>query len=273
MRQEKRISGVRFAELAGWSRSSLVSMIERGQRSITADHVRLWCRICGASDRRTEELLGEQANAARMWVTYQQLNRGGLTAAQKSVRQEYEELTLSRAYQPKVIHGMLQTQAYTLAALRTVQDEQRVDVADSEDDLAEAVAERMDRQTLLGRPDARWLFLLEETVLWLRPYSRELHAAQLRHLLATMKRPTVSLGIIPANADRRAIHPVEAFDITDAELVTVELVSGYLSVTQPAEIAMYVAAWDRLWSLAAFGKPAVALIERALADLEGQDGL
>ncbi len=148
-----------------------------------------------------------------------------------------------------------------------------LDVADRDSDLAEAVAERMDRQTLLGRPDARWLFLLEEWVLWLRPYARELHAEQLRHLLTVMRRPTVSLGILPMGAGRGGVHPDEAFDITDTELVTVELVSGYLSVTQPAEIAMYVAAWDRLWSLAAFGRPAVEMIERALAALEGQDGV
>jgi Domain of unknown function (DUF5753) len=216
-------------------------------------------------------LLAEQANVARMWVTYPELNRGGLTAAQKSVRQEYEELTLSRAYQSKVIHGMLQTEAYTRAALRTARAEQGVEVADPEADLADAVAERMDRQTLLGRPDARWLFVLEEWVLWLRPYGRALHAGQLRHLVALMKRPTVSIGIIPTDADRRDTHPGEAFDITDSELVTVELVSGYLSVTHPAEIAMYVAAWNRLWSLAVFGSPAVAMIGRALASLEGQE--
>lgn len=247
----------------------MVTMIEKGQRTITADHVRLWCRITGASHRRTEELLAEQAATTRMWVTYQQLNRAGLTGAQKSVREEYEQLTLSRAYQSKVMHGMLQTEAYTRAALSGVQVEQGVEVADPDEDLAEAVAERLDRQTLLNRTNARWLFLLEEWVLWLWPYGRELHADQLRHLLAVLRKPSVVVGIIPVDADRRGVHPEEAFDITDSEQVTVELVSGYLTVTAPGEVAMYIASWDRLWSLAAFGAPAVALIESALTRVEG----
>ncbi len=273
MREDAGISGVEFARRAGWRHSTTVSKIEKALRSASLEHVRLWCQICGASSQREAELLAEQRAVASMWVTYQQLNRGGLKAAQKSVREEYEQLTLSRAYQSKVMHGMLQTEAYTFAALKGAQAEQGVDVADLNADLAAAVAERMDRQTLLGRADARWLFLLEEWVLWLCPFTRELHVEQLRHLLRIMKRPNLLVGIIPTDVDRGGIHPTEAFDITDSELVTVELVSGYLSVTQAAEITMYVAKWNQLWSLAVVGGRAVALIERALARLEGQDGV
>ncbi len=272
MREAAHISGVRFAELAGWRDSSVVSKVEKGQRTITADHVRLWCRVCAASPRRTEELLSEQAAAERMWMTYQQLNRGGLAGAQKSVREQYEQLTLSRSYQPKLIPGMLQVEDYTRHALTGVIIEQSVEVPDADDDLAEAVAERMARQGLLGRPDARWLYVLEEAVLRFRPYSRQVHAAQLRHLMQVMRRPNVVLGIIPMDARRRGIHPAEAFNMFDSDLVTVELVSGYLSVTTPAEIAMYEFEWNRLSSLAVFGDRARALIGEALNAAEDQDG-
>lgn len=273
MRQDAGISGVEFARRAGWRYSTTVTKIERAQRPASPEHVRLWCRICGASSRREAELLAEQRDVARMWITYEQLNRGGLKAAQKSVREEYEQLTLSRAYQSKVIHGMLQTEAYTRAALATAQAEQGVDVGDLDADLVEAVAERMDRQTLLRRPDARWLFLIEEWVLWLCPYARSLHIEQLRYLLAAMKRPNVLIGIIPADTNRNGIHPTEAFDITDSELVTVELVSGYLSVTQPVEIAMYLEKWRQLWSLAAIGNRAAGTIKRAIGTLRDQEGV
>ncbi|MGH3375344.1 MAG: Scr1 family TA system antitoxin-like transcriptional regulator [Actinoallomurus sp.] len=122
-----------------------------------------------------EELLQEQAAVAGMWVPYEQLNRGGLEAAQKSIRQQYEELTLARSYQPKVFPGMVQTEAYTRAALTGVIVEQAVETDDPDGEVARAVAERMDRQRLLGRPDARWFFLLEEPVLSYRPYSRDVH--------------------------------------------------------------------------------------------------
>lgn len=204
-----------------------------------------------------------------MWVTYQQLNRGGLTAAQKSVREEYEQLSIARSYQTTCIPGLLQTERYTAAALRQVCEEQGVAV----DDVAEAVAERMDRQRVLRRPDARWWFVMEEDVLWYRPYALDVHREQLLHLLKVMRLPMVRLGVIPRTADRHNVSPAESFDVTDTELVTVELTSGYLSVTVPDEIAMYLRAWERLSALAVYGEPAVALIKRALHGLEDHDGV
>ncbi|MGW3769962.1 helix-turn-helix domain-containing protein [Actinomadura verrucosospora] len=273
LRRARRISGRAFASSAGWKSASQVSMIEMGRRTISAEHVRLWCSICGASERRTEELLAEQAAVAGMWIPYEQLNRGGLPAAQRSIRQQYEELVLARSYQPKVFPGMLQTAAYTRAALTGVIVEQAVQTPDPDGEVELAVAERMDRQSLLSRLDARWYFLLEEPVLWYRPYQADVHRDQLRHLLEVRRRPNVFLGIIPASTFREGVHPEEAFDITDGHLVTVELVSGYLSVTQPAEVALYVASWKRLWALAETGEAATGRVRAALDRLGTQEGV
>ncbi|MFD0857340.1 helix-turn-helix domain-containing protein [Actinomadura adrarensis] len=273
LRRARGLSGRAFAALAGWKSASPVSMVEKGRRTISPEYVRLWCSICGASDRQTEELLAEQAAVAGMWIPYEQLNRGGLEAAQRSIRQQYAELRLARSYQPKVLPGMVQTEAYTRAALTGVIVEQAVQTADPDGEVELAVAERMDRQRLLSRPDARWFFLLEEPVLWFRPYPLGLHREQLRHLLEVRRRPNVFLGIIPADVDRRGVHPEEAFDITDGHLVTVELVSGYLSVTQPSEVALYLATWERLWSLADTGDAAKERIRAAMNRLDAQDGV
>lgn len=263
LRTGARISGVEFARAAGWADSSMVSMIERGRRTISADHVRLWCSIGGASARRTEELLAEQAAVAGTWVTYQQLNRGGLTSAQQSVRDMFEGLSLYRAYQTKVIPGLLQTHAYTTEALTMIRREQGVEL----DDVAEAVNERMDRRRVLQRPEARWVFVLEEPVLHYRPYPAGVHVEQLHHLLNVMHWPSVSLGIIPIDTYRSSMSPDESFNIVDQRLVTVELVSGFLSVTEPAEIEMYVRAWQRLFGLAVHGDAAAGLIRAAIDKL------
>lgn len=97
LRETRRISGRVFARAAGWKSPSLVSMIELGKRTISAEHVRLWCSICGASDQRTDELLWERAAVAGMWVPYEQLNKGGLEAPQRSIRRQYEELRMARS--------------------------------------------------------------------------------------------------------------------------------------------------------------------------------
>ena len=69
-----------------------------------------------------------------------------------------------------------------------------------------------------------------------------------------------SLGVIPASADRGEARPVEDFWIFDSEQVTVELVSGHLTITQPREIAMYGQMFARLAEIAVYGARARDLI-------------
>ena len=72
--------------------------------------------------------------------------------------------------------------------------------------------------------------------------------------------PTVWLGIIPLRADRRKVLPREGFVMFDNDLVSVELVSGVLSVTQPREIAMYTRDFTDLAGIAVNGTAARDLI-------------
>ncbi|TDB91003.1 XRE family transcriptional regulator [Actinomadura sp. KC216] len=271
LRTDAGLTGREFARRAGWKDATKVSQVERANRPASAADVRLWCRLCGASEQRTKELLAEQRAVAGMWVTYQRLNRGGLKRAQESVRDIYERATLMRDYQTRVIPGLLQTDAYTHECLAAVKVEQLVET----DDVGEAVAERMDRQQVLRRPGARFVFLIEEPVLWLRSVPTDVHAQQLRHLLDVMRWPSVSLGVIPLTTDRRisyggdgpGVWPEEPFLITDNSLVNVELVSGFLTVTHPDEVAAYVRAWERLFPLAVHGDRVAAIISRVLESL------
>jgi hypothetical protein len=77
----------------------------------------------------------------------------------------------------------------------------------------------------------------------------------------------VTLGIIPFTADRSRLHPVEMFFLFDNERVDVELVSGWLRVTQPSEVQMYAEAFGRLAEMAAYGNAARVLINQAIGAL------
>lgn len=215
-----------------------------------------------------QELLAEQHAVTGMWVTYKQLNRGGLKKAQESVRSLYEYVTLMRAYSTKVIPGLLQTRAYTTAALEAVRAEHGVEV----DDVAEAVAERMNRQNALKRPDTRFVFLLEEHVLWHRTTHPATHAEQLRHLLETMRLPSVLLGIVPLATDRTTsgARRVAGGGIHHHRHRTGERGAGLrLPDDLPAGRDRHVpAAWDRLRALAVSGKQARQLILRTIEAVE-----
>jgi transcriptional regulator with XRE-family HTH domain len=257
------LTGRALAAGAGWHGVAKVSKIEHGIRPASGDDVRAWCRVCGTSAERTEELLAEQRAVAGMWVSYQRLNRAGLARAQESVRPGYEDSALIRSYQPKIIPGLLQTAAYTTAVLEDARDRQRV----QRDDVTEAVAERVRRQRVLTRAGHRFVFVIEEPVLRYRFYDPEILRGQLTHLREASRLPAVWLGIIPLEGDRRKVLPREGFVMFDEDLVRVEFVSGVLSVSQPHEIAMYVRDFTDLAGIAVNGSAARDLITAALDDL------
>jgi transcriptional regulator with XRE-family HTH domain len=257
------LTGRALAAGAGWHGVSKVSKIEHGARSPSAEDVRGWCQVCGVSPGRTEELLAEQRAVAGMWVSYQRLNQAGLRKAQESIRPAFERATLVRSYQPKIIPGLLQTAEYTTAMLEDARARQGA----ARDDIADAVAERIDRQKVLRQAGHQFAFVIEEPVLRYRVCDAQVLHDQLLHLQDVARLPQVRLGVIPVLADRRTAFPREGFVMFDTELVTVELVSGVLSVTQPREVAMYVCDFTDLARVAVYGRAVRSLITDALHDL------
>jgi transcriptional regulator with XRE-family HTH domain len=263
------LSGREFASAAR-CQASKVSQIEKGVRPASVADVRLWCRVCSATAQQTAELLAEQAAVARLWIALRDLGRDtGLNATQKLLSGDmWERVRLFRTYQTKVIPGLLQTRGYMTAVLAAVRAERQVEV----DDVAEAVAERIGRQGYLLQRDRQFLFVIEEPVLWFRPFGADVQREQLVHLLDAMRLPSVLLAVIPLNADRHGFRPRESFDITDSSLVTVEMLTGFLSLTHPDEIGAYVTAWEQLLSIAVRGRAARALIRVAMAELDEPAG-
>ena len=259
------LTGRAFAAAAG-CQASKVPQIEKGVRPASVADVRLWCRICGASAQQEQELLSEQAVAARLWIAFRDLGRAtGLNATQKMLSGDmWDRVRVFRAYQTKVIPGLLQTAGYMTAILAGVRAERGVEV----DDIADALAERIGRQGYLLQRGRQFLFVIEEPVLWFRPYGPGIQREQLAHLLDVMKLPSVSLGIIPLRADRHGHRPRESFEITDTDLVTIEMLTGFLSLTHADEVTAYDTAWEQLYSIAVHGTKARALITDTLAALD-----
>jgi transcriptional regulator with XRE-family HTH domain len=258
------LSGREFAAAAG-CQPSKVSQVEKAARPASAADIRLWCRVCGASPQRTGELLAEQAAVARLWVAFRDLGRTGLNATQKLLSGDmWERVRLFRAYQTKVVPGLLQTESYMTATMAAVRRERGLAV----DDVAEAVAERIGRHGYLLQPGRQFAFVIEEPVLRFRPYGAAIQRAQLTHLLTAMRLPSVTLAIIPLDAGRHGFRPRESFEVTDESLVTIEMLTGFLSLTHPEEIRSYVTAWQQLMSIALRGKAARALIRDAIDALD-----
>ncbi|MDX2932834.1 helix-turn-helix domain-containing protein [Streptomyces ipomoeae] len=253
------LSGRDIAARCGWHPSKS-SRIMNARTSPSADDIRAWCRACGAEDQAAD-LIASLRTAEGMWITWRRMERAGLKQAQEARLPLFERTHRFRSYSSWFVPGLIQTYGYTEAVLRAVQ-RRRVEV----DDVAEAVAVRMERQRVLYEGSRTFAFLVEESVLRNGIGGTDVQIGQLGHLFTVASLPNVSLGVVPMGVDRSRM-PVEGFWIFDSSQVNVELVSGYLTITQPSEVAMYGDTFAELASLAVYGAEARALITAAMNSL------
>jgi hypothetical protein len=243
--------------VCGWHESK-VSRIEHGKTAPSVEDVRAWAEQCNATEQ-TADLVAALESIEGMFIEWRRMERTGLRRAQESVVPLYERTRRFRIYSPWLIPGAVQTASYTRAALRSIA--QRRELPDDVDD---AVQVRVERQALLHEGGRRLAVIVEEAVLRNVIENADVMAGQLGHLLTVGELPSVSLGIIPMGIVRDAMWPVEGFWMFDDKQVNVELISGYLTVTQPSEVAMYADTFARLAKLAVVGAKARRLITAAI---------
>ncbi|MEV7504683.1 helix-turn-helix transcriptional regulator [Streptomyces sp. NPDC093018] len=249
------LNGKDVAALCGWHPSK-VSRISTAKTQPSADDIRAWCHACGA-DEQAEDLVASLHAVEGMWVEWRRMERSGLRRAQQAVLPLFERTHWFRAYSSWFVPGLLQTHGYTEAVLRAVQ-RRRVSV----DDVADAVAVRMERQRVLHDSPRRFAFLVEESVLSNGLGDADTQAEQLERLVSVSALPNISVGVVPTRLGRTRL-PVEGFWIFDTTQVNVELVSGHLTLTRPGEVGAYAETFTMLADMAVYGPQARALIHRA----------
>ncbi|MFE3876373.1 helix-turn-helix domain-containing protein [Kitasatospora sp. NPDC059146] len=259
IRQDAHLTGPALALLCGWSKSKC-SRIENAITAPSEKDIRDWCHACNA-DGQAEDLAASLRTVETMFTEWRRMERSGLKRAQEMVLPLYERTTRFRAYTPGILHGLLQTRDYTRSVPQATQ-RRRVAVNDVE----EAVQVRMERQAILRDHGRTFAFIIEEACLHHGLGGPEVAAGQLAHLNIVASLANVSLGIVPRGLLRHSMQ-VEAFSIYDSAQVNVELVSGYLQITQPSEVGMYVSRFGELSTDAVHGAAARALISGALDSL------
>ncbi|MFE7113849.1 helix-turn-helix domain-containing protein [Streptomyces sp. NPDC057654] len=249
------LDGKDVAARCGWHPSK-VSRISTGKAKPSEVDIRTWCQACGTEDQ-AEDLVAALRDVEGMWLTWRRLERAGLRRSQEERLPLYERTRRFRSYSSWALPGLLQTYQYTEDVLRTIQ-RQRVPL----DDVADAVAARMERQRVLYEGQRLFAFLIEESVLRNTLSTGEAQDEQLEHLITVSDLLNVSLGVIPV-ARQRCQLPVENFWIYDSVQVNVELVSGYLTLTQPSEVKTYADTFAVLAKMAVYGDKARALLVKA----------
>ncbi|MFD8965237.1 helix-turn-helix domain-containing protein [Streptomyces sp. NPDC059568] len=254
-------AGLTVTELAdrcGWHHAK-TSRIENARTAPSAKDIRLWCRACGADDQ-AGDLIAQSLSAESMYREWRLQVRGGLKRLQESSVRFFHETELFRVYSSTMVPGLLQTEGYAAALLSAIADFREIPTNDG----PEAAVARVERSRVIHEPGHRFVFLVEEAVLYYRLGDAQAMAAQLGHLLTAGALPAVSLGIIPMALRERGMWPHETFHVYDDTLVSVELTSAQLRITQPSEVALYLKAFEELQGMAVYGGDARALIVKAI---------
>ncbi|MFD9111644.1 helix-turn-helix domain-containing protein [Streptomyces bottropensis] len=260
LRADAGITGPELALRCGWSHPKTYR-IEGARTPPSADDIRRWCEACGVADQ-TADILAQSRTAESMYTDWRRKVRTGLKQLQNSYVPLYKSTKTFRIYSPTLVPGLLQTGGYALGLMSSI-----TRFRDIPNDVAEAVAARLERSRIIHEPGHRFAMVIEEPVLYYQLGNSDAMAAQLGYLLTAGALPAISLGIIPSATPDRALWPQETFHMYDDALVSVELLAARVQITQPSEIAQYLKAFEQLRGMAVYGAQARALILKAIEAL------
>lgn len=260
IRKDAGLTVAELASLCGWHHAK-TSRIENAKTPPSPTDIRRWCACCRA-ETRADDLVAASLNAESLYTEWRRRTRMGLRQLQDSYVQLFRSTGLFRIYSPTLVPGLLQTEGYSRALLGS-----NARLLDIPDDAESAAAARVERSKVIHEPGHRFVLVIEEGVLRYQLGDHDTMAAQLGYLLTAGALPAVSLGIIPDATAQRILWPQELFHVYDDTLVSVELLSAQVNITQPGEIALYLAAFEELRSMAVYGAEARALVVKAIAAL------
>jgi hypothetical protein len=214
--------------------------------------VRAWAEATNATSEEVTELGGLVQRLATEATSWRILHRLGLTQHQRELGELEQAARGIVVFQPTMIPGLLQIADY---ARRVMSQGNPM----AQDDIATAVRERLDRQTVLYDQGKHFEFLLTETALRWRPGPAELMRAQLDRLISVASLPNVSMAVLMLDqeAPDAFLHPFVIFELDDEALVTVETYSAELQVNDPQEVAVYRRTLDRFRETARWGDQAI----------------
>jgi transcriptional regulator with XRE-family HTH domain len=260
LRQAAGLTGQALAEATG-QHFTRVSRVENGVQAPTERNIRDWCAACGADDQ-VADLIATARSVESAYLEWARQSRAGMRRlGDLHSLATYQRTTTFRVHEPAVLPGIFQTEAYIRRMLAFWYA-----FLEAPNDADATVAMKTERTAMALTPGKRIAVVLGEQAIRTRRGTPEEHADQLTHLLSLMRLPIVSVGIIPANAQRYAISSI-GFWIFDENAVALETPTAAIKVTRPQEIARYAKLFDQLQAEAVYGHPARRLIAEVLASL------
>ncbi|MEV0681670.1 helix-turn-helix transcriptional regulator [Actinosynnema sp. NPDC050436] len=247
-------TGIAVARAVGISQSKL-SKIENGLLLPSmADVERLVAELSATKHTRTELVGLTRRLHAEGDLRRVMLHRGGHRHQQETTRIE-ANATTSRIFHNAGIPTLLQSENYLQLVLHPAPAHE----------LRTATASLRARRRQMEDPDRRFVFLLAESALRWRPGPAGLMRQQIDHLTRTMRRPNVTLGVVPWTAEGSPVA-LHNFQVYDERVVTLSVLTGNATITDPHDVREYLTLFDRLDQLALHGERLEDLLRRIADD-------
>ncbi len=143
----------------------------------------------------------------------------------------------------------------------------------AQDDVAAAVAGRLERQLTLFRDDKRFNFLITEAALRWCPGPSKLMVPQLDRIASLNTLNNVSIGLIPHHGQALTFmsHNFVIYDHHNDEqdtFVEVETIHANLIINDPGDVGLYENRWSLLSQMAIFDGQARELLAALAAEFE-----
>lgn len=206
-----------------------------------------YARALGASEADRARLVElAEIKAAEHITSRAVLSRSG-EAIQERIERLERDADLIRSWQPELVIGPLQTEAYTAAMLGM-------------DPGPEWQAARAARRAVFADPGRTWHQIMSEGALrWLLG-SPELMANQIEHLIEVSKRDNVRLGLIDQASPKPIAAPAAFHLIGGTVMVATEVGTSF--ITEPRDREQFEELFSELDKLAVYGDEARALLRQ-----------
>jgi transcriptional regulator with XRE-family HTH domain len=177
-----------------------------------------------------------------------------------------ESASLIRAYEPQVVPGLLQTEAYA-RAITTASFP-----AETQEETERRVALRLTRQELLKRPaPPDYWVVLEETALRRPIGGTKVMREQIQHLIDAAAQPNITVQVIPFAA---GWHPamygmfwIYRFPDDDMpDIVYSEALTSSTYLNKPEETTQYTEALDRMAAQGATPDQTITILQQILKE-------
>jgi transcriptional regulator with XRE-family HTH domain len=235
-----------------------VTRIETARVAVTPRDVKDLLALYGVNDQEYRDslmALARQSKEKTWWSDFRDLMRPGNFVGLEA------EASSMRAWEPIVLPGLLQTEAYMRALMHSGR------LSDPPEDIDRRVALRLTRQGRLTSANAlEFAAIVDESVVRRVIGGSEVMNHQLRHLIDTAQLPNVTVQILPFDAGSHLLLGgsaalLEFREATHPDVVYLEGLVGDLYEEQPSEVGRYRDEFDRLSVMALDHRLSLKMIE------------